>query len=86
VRSLQRSARPLAICKGPTSRGGRRREGGEERREREGKEREREKEGRGREGRDGEGPAPQIFWPRTALATSMEWRKDRRPLRLVHST
>jgi len=47
VGSLQRSARPLAICNGPILlRGGRGREGGEERREREGKEREREKEGR----------------------------------------
>jgi len=65
--SLQRSHKPIAVFKGPTSKG---RSGKKEGRGR-GREMESKRSGEVRRGdrRGGEGPAlpfPQIFWPRTA--------------------
>jgi len=65
---LQRSEDPLAVFKGPTSKG---REGkrGKEGGERKGRERE-GKMGGWREGKEGKGRGqPQIFWPRSVPAT-----------------
>jgi len=62
----------LAVFKGPTSNG---REGKTGRgRERAGKGRERDKEGK-RRGKvsEGEGPGPQIFWPRTSPRYCRRW-------------
>jgi len=58
---------PLAVYKGPTSRG---REERDKRGEEEGEGKGREEEGRGKgeggDGKGGEGPGPQIFWLKTA--------------------
>jgi len=57
---------PLAVFKGSTSKGRAQKEGGEEKGE--GKGREEECGESGENGGKGRGQAPQIFWPRTALA------------------